>query len=202
MSSSTAAAIPRRSAVVPQDPMAGNSWGASPAPNWSEMQEPRMNSTGTAGSDELLPGARDGAVEAGEEVVTPLLCPLPSVQVQRMFSICIVKQAFMIERGSHAQPPPPLPAARAAAARDDDRDRARPLDVPVGRLPAALPARARDARDPVRAGGAPGGAHRCGHAARTQGGGDAGARRAGAGRARGTRRSPRGGERAPARRLL
>src|SRR5699024_8275939 len=69
MASSTTAARPRRSVVVPQDPSSGNSWTASAAPNWREKQEARMNITGIIGT----PGAE---VLMGEavRVVTPPLC--------------------------------------------------------------------------------------------------------------------------------
>src|SRR5699024_4124123 len=143
-----------------------------------------------------------GAVvgEAGaEEVVTPLLCPRSSCQVQRMFPTCTVKQSFMIEGGRHAEPAPSVPVARTAQAGDDDGGRERPFDVAVGGLPAALAAGTGDEGLPVPAGGQEGGAHGLRGAAGSPRRGDAGAAGDGGGRAR-----PRtgGGERAAAGGLL
>lgn len=58
-----------------------------------------MNSTGVIGTprdgpDGVGPAAVEGAGAEAEEVVTPLLCPLRSHQVQRMFPTCKVKQNF------------------------------------------------------------------------------------------------------------
>src|SRR5699024_1983006 len=155
----TIAAIPRRRAVVPQEPISGNSWVASAAPNCSEKQEARMNSTGVRGAPEERSEVA-GAVVGAEEVVTPLLCPRPLRQVQRMFPTCTVKETFTIIGGPCAEPAPPVPAARTAQAGDDDGGRDRPFDVALGRLPAALAAGAGDEGLPVPAGGQEGGAHR------------------------------------------
>src|SRR5699024_1891674 len=75
--SSTSAAIPRRRAVVPQEPISGNSWVASAAPNCSEKQEARMNSTGVSDTPEARPDGAGAVVgEAGaEEVVTSPTVP-------------------------------------------------------------------------------------------------------------------------------
>ncbi len=72
---STAAARPRRSAVVPQEPIAGKSCVARAAPNWSEMHEPRMNRIGVIGTPPEWAPPPTPAVAVVEEVVTAPLCP-------------------------------------------------------------------------------------------------------------------------------
>src|SRR5699024_2058081 len=201
--SSTSAAIPSRSAVVPQEPIAGKSWVAIAAPNCREKQEPRMNSTGVNGTPRPPPEGSGpvvvGRAGAEEEVVTASTLPAPVPPGPANVSY-LYREAELHDWGrAHAESAPTVPAARTAQAADDDRGRERPFDVGLGRVPAARPARAGDEGLPLRAGGPPGGAHGCGGAARPPRGGDARAAGDGGGRAR-----PRAGrgQRAAARGVL
>ncbi|GAA1708861.1 hypothetical protein GCM10009793_03640 [Brachybacterium phenoliresistens] len=75
--------MPSRSTVVPQEPRSSKRRVASAAPNWSEVQDPRI--------------IRTGVLVERREVVTDPACRTHEHPVQRDFPSYSVKQDFTVD---------------------------------------------------------------------------------------------------------